>query len=83
MSLGQFKAPGVNTAIRMATPEGGEFVYIIDVAPEDVQAELERVGEKGLMLLRDRRGSIVWTVWATTITGFDAVEAQPNPLPPH
>jgi hypothetical protein len=71
-----------NTALKMATPEGQEeYLFIIDVAPEDVTAEYERVGKKGLMLLDDRRGGFKWTVWASTLTGFEAVGAQPNPLP--
>jgi hypothetical protein len=57
------------------------FACIIDVAPEDVAAAYESVNMKGLMLLDDRRGEHVWTVWATTIVGFDAVDAQPDPLP--
>jgi hypothetical protein len=40
----------------MRTADGGEFVYIIDVAPEDVQASYESVEKRGLMLLDDRRG---------------------------
>jgi hypothetical protein len=81
MSLGEVEPPLVNAALRMATPEGGEYLYVIDVAPDDVMAEYKRVDEKGLMLLDDRRGGFVWTVWASTIMGFDATEAQPNPLP--
>lgn len=72
---------GPYTALKMATRDGGEYLFIIDVAPEDVEAEYERVGKKGLMLLDDRRGGFKWTVWASTLTGFEAVEAQPNPLP--
>jgi len=81
MSTGEFRAPTVNTAIRLATPDGGEFVCIIDVDPDAVRDEHERVGARGLMMLEDLRGHHVWTVWTTTITGFDAVEAQPDPLP--
>jgi hypothetical protein len=47
-SIGDFRPPTVNTAIKMATPEGGELVYILDVAPQDVLAEFDRVAKRGV-----------------------------------
>jgi len=74
--------------IKLRSADGGEFAFVIDVAPEAVKAEWERVGpdrdgSHGLMLLPDRRDPhIVWQVWTSSVVGWDAVDSkEPIPLP--
>jgi hypothetical protein len=81
MSLGEFIPPRVNTGIQFATADGTPQFVVIDVDPDEFSAAFEAVGRRGLMLLDDRRGGHIWTIWGTMILGADATEAQPDPLP--
>jgi hypothetical protein len=61
--------------VQFATPDGNAHVAVLDVDPDEFMTAYEDVGRRGLMLVNDRRGGHVWTIWGTTIVGFDAVEA--------
>jgi hypothetical protein len=74
--------------IKLRASDGSEFSFVIDVAPESVMEEWDKVrpdkdGSHGLMLLPDRRDEhIVWQIWTSSVTGWDAVDSEePIPLP--
>jgi hypothetical protein len=84
-----FVPPKVMTKIRMRSGDGGEFAFVIDVNPADVQSEWDRIDGHGLMLLRDRRSNdpgqdhgVHWQVWTSSVVGWDATDSDtPIPLP--
>lgn len=78
----------INTAVRLRADDGSEFTVVVDAAPEDVRAELERVDPGGLMLVRDRRSDepgqatgFHWQIFVPSLAGLDATDRPPRPLP--
>ena len=85
------KSP-VMTRLSQRAADGTEFAYVIDVAPEDVAAEHDRVRTSegdGVMFLPDRRidfrnkdHRVVWQVWISALVGWEpTTEGEPVPLP--
>jgi len=79
---------GRNTLIRQQKADGGQFENVIDTDPVEVQAEYDRIGGHGLMLIRDRRSDdpgrasgIVWQVWTSSLVGFEPTDRLPDPVP--
>jgi hypothetical protein len=79
----------VMSRIRLRAADGSEFSFVIDVAPEAVQEEWDRIAGHGLMLLPDRRteapgveSHIVWQIWTSSVVGWDATDSdEPISLP--
>jgi hypothetical protein len=79
---------GRNTLIRQQKADGGQFENVIDADPAEVQAEYDRIGGHGLMLIRDRRSDepgrasgIVWQVWTSSLASFEPTDRLPDRLP--
>lgn len=80
-----FQPPPVMTKLHTFAANGQTRPYVIDVAPETVMAEWDRLGvpeTHGLMVLPDRRDPDhhKWTIFSSSLSGWDATDSE-EPIP--
>jgi hypothetical protein len=78
----------MNTLIRQRRADGTQFETVIDAAPEDVQAEFDRIDGRGMMIIRDRRSDEPnrvsgnnWTFYTSSLLSFEATDRPARALP--
>jgi hypothetical protein len=72
----------INIRINQRRGDGSTFSNVIDVDPQDFEAEYDAHGPRGLLLARDRRSGRVWMVYGSSVEDFAPTLDDPDPLRP-